>query len=701
VTGTAQKVSGIGSVGRVEVRIDSGQFQLATTANNWAAWSFAAAVTTAGAHTITARATHSGGFITEETSIPVNVALAAPPDTTLPTITVQSPTSGAVLPGPAGGVPVTVNGTAADVGGSGVRQVEVSVDGSPTFNPATPRAQGDWSAWTRALTLAIGAHTITVRCIDNAGNIATAPPISVTASVAPAPDQTRPVVTIVNPVAGATVSGRFPGATVSINGTASDVGAGVQVVEMSVDNTTFVEATPRAPGDWSQWTGSLFVTDSGQKVVTVRCTDKATPPNVTIATIAITVNVLPDVVSRAARLILVEGYRLSAYLGQYGAGRTIKTFSLLPGEKTKISIKTYTRNETNAKSASSIFDSLTEESSKDFEKSMGSEQSNKQSYDESFNYKVGLEASASWGWGSATARGDVSGGTVGAREEFSKNISNATQKHAAKASAKRDIQVNTSYEVKEQTSEETAIERELDNINVSRTLNFVFRQMNQEYISILHLVDVRIGFYKDETVNGARQITYREFTLPQLDALIAAVIAPTYQTEVRNTILHQLGNIFDYKDQHHSFVEKEQRRDRSGNPISNSEYLRVKKDYTSLYRDDATGTQLSVPGIILAANKYVMRTEGIIVEALLGEGDGLDAYAHGLQDEAVRAKQLANDQAAAEVERSLLALRIIRDGNAEAAKLYQQLFPQTPVQLAPYILTPAPQPANGQPAQIV
>jgi hypothetical protein len=109
----------------------------------------------------------------------------------------------------------------------------------------------------------------------------------------------------------------------------------------------------------------------------------------------------------------------------------------------------------------------------------------------------------------------------------------------------------------------------------------------------------------------------------------------------------------------------------------------VRKDYTSLYRDDATGTQVRVPGIILAANKYVMRTEGVIVEALLGQGDGLEANAHGLQDEEVRARQLANDQAAWEVERGQIALKIVRDGNTAAAALYQQLFLQPPASPAP------------------
>jgi len=49
------------------------------------------------------------------------------------------------------------------------------------------------------------------------------------------------------------------------------------------------------------------------------------------------------------RIILVETYALTSFLGDYGAGKTLKTFSLLPNEKTKISIKTWKTTETTTK----------------------------------------------------------------------------------------------------------------------------------------------------------------------------------------------------------------------------------------------------------------------------------------------------------------------------------------------------------------
>jgi len=198
----------------------------------------------------------------------------------------------------------------------------------------------------------------------------------------------------------------------------------------------------------------------------------------------------------APQILLVEKYRLSSFLDRYGAGRTIKTYSLLPGERTSISMRSYRNEKQSAVEASSILDSYTEESAESFEDAVMQEDSATDQQEKSFEYHAEAEANASWGWGSASVSGGVSGGTNATREEFAKNVSNATQKHASSASAKRDVQINTNSEVSAESGEETSITREIQNINVSRTLNFTFRQMNQEFVTLLHLVDVRVAFFK-------------------------------------------------------------------------------------------------------------------------------------------------------------------------------------------------------------
>ncbi len=665
VTGTAKVFGdGEGTIGSVKVQVGKGQTYRQAALQDNGDWILpAVTVTVSGPLAITAIATHSNGTAHANRTINVTVELA---DATAPTVKIVSPKAGAYFSGDGGAASVVIEGTAAD--DRGVANVEVSLD-SGAFEPATP-VKG-WDAWKATVRVPTGVHSVTARCSDTGGNQSTT---SLTIKV----DAEDPTLSIVTPLFNAQVTGTYlKGANLEVTGTAADDN-GIARVEIVPDHSDVaILAQGKAENDWSSWTASIQMTVPGTHAITARCIDVA--GNATEVTTAVNVTLIPDFNSRLKRLILVESYRLSSYLGDYGAGKTINTFSLLPGEKTKISVKTYRQTETTANSASSILDSFTEESSKDFEKSMASEQSDRQKYDESFNYKLSAEASASWGWGSASVSAGESGGTNSAREDFAKNISNAVQKHVAKASSKRDVHINTSYEEKDTTTNEALIEREIENINVSRTLNFVFRQMNQEYITLLHLVDVRIGYFQVDTVNGQDQYTYKEVTLPKLDSLLAEAIVPDKQVEVRNAIIHQLSNMFDYEDRCHSFVELKTFQDDRGENIPYSHYLRVKKGYVSTYGNQTGGIGIQVPGIIMAATKNVLRTDGIIVEALLGEGEALDSYSQSLQNEAIHEKKLDNELKIIEGHLKREELKIVENRDAAAAQVYAALHPPASV----------------------
>lgn len=372
---------------------------------------------------------------------------------------------------------------------------------------------------------------------------------------------------------------------------------------------------------------------------------------------------VPSPVKPRPRILLVEVYRLSSYLGAYGAGRVIKTFSLLPGEKTKISVKTYTKTSSEQKEASSILDSFTKESAADFESATQQENSNKESSQDNFDYHVDAEVSASWGFGSAKVSGGVKGGSASQREEFSKNISNATQKNASKASAKRDVQVNTSYEVKTESGEETSMERVIENVNLSRTLNFVFRQMNQEFITILHLVDVRVAFF-----NGYKT-SAREVTLPELDSFIDEFIVADKRDDVRTAIRTQIEQVRDWRDKPTDFIEE----------VAfggGDKYLRVKKELPFLYQDATSGTEIAIQGIPLAIDKHIMRTEGIIVEAMLGQAEALDGYARQLQDVEVMRRGAEAKRLAAEADRAKLINDVVTAKDDQAAKVLAEIIMQ-------------------------
>jgi hypothetical protein len=359
-------------------------------------------------------------------------------------------------------------------------------------------------------------------------------------------------------------------------------------------------------------------------------------------------------------LYLVETLRLTSVLGDYGAGRIVKTFSLLPGEITKISVKTFRQTETTRKEASSVLDSLTKESAEDLETSLTSEQSDQQSYQQTKEYYVEATGNATWGWGSAEAKAGAKGSTNASRQEAVKNISNATQKHASKASAKREVEINTSYEVSEKTGEELSIERQIENINLSRTLNFVFRQMNQEFITFLHLTDVRVCF-----MNGDPKST-REVPLSGLESLLSEVVKPSKQDVVRTIILEQLSAI----------------RDHAGTPVDvvkevavvpGDEYRQFDPDAFTEFLDKRKRPH-KVPGVLLRADYHVMRTEGVIVEALLGNGPALDSYAEELQQLEVERRKALVAKHEHLAEQLDLINKVIDSGNEAKAGIAERLI---------------------------
>ncbi|TYB47095.1 hypothetical protein [Microbispora triticiradicis] len=373
-------------------------------------------------------------------------------------------------------------------------------------------------------------------------------------------------------------------------------------------------------------------------------------------------------------LVLVEYYRLTSFPARYGPGRTIKTFSLLPGEKTTIRVSTYKRSTESLQKTASILDASNSDTESEFARTVNSEQSNQDNASRSFEYRVETEAEgqANWGWGSASAKvaGGVSGSSNSARQELSKNLTNAVSRNVARASSRREVQVDTSLDVKLEEGEEQAVERTLENINVSRTLNFVFRQMNQEFITLLHLVDVRVAFF-----NGHAE-SRDEVPLTELDRLLGDCLRPDRIAEVRDGIHREVRAIRDLDGRARpDFVQTV-----SGAEDDPAAALFVDPDCSSSHAGP-NSVEYTVPGVLVAAGRHILRTDGIVVDAFLGEGNALDDYSIGLQTQAVRARQVENSAGEAdsrlrriEAERLELALKIVADNDSERAALYQQLF---------------------------
>lgn len=409
-------------------------------------------------------------------------------------------------------------------------------------------------------------------------------------------------------------------------------------------------------------------------------------------TVKTTTKVEPQ--NKQPKIVLVETYALTSFLGDYGASRTVRTFTLLPNERTKISVKTWKSQVTTAKQASSILDSWTSDTSDSFETTAQSENTDKETQADAFQWNVQAEAEATWGWGKAKVSGGLGGSSNSTRERFGKNVSTAASKHVANASAKRNVEVNTTSEQKVETGEEQSIVRELENVNAGRVLNFVFRQLNQEYITYLHLIDVKLAFADGI---GGSPIHYKEFYLAQLEDFLSSYIRDPYQDaagnqvnprdRVREVVVEQLKNIYDYTGRQIEFIECIDVTTGQSVPVNNyltnqrldangfqRLYLRVKK--SRFYQNTNSNPQNNelpfekhiVEGIITEKNTFILPTDSVIVEALLGQTEALDKYS-------IESRKAVIDMKREEIKKMSLANAIIQNEESDKAELFGKVYP--------------------------
>jgi hypothetical protein len=205
----------VGVVG-VQIRIDGMNVGAEDTTSPYSLlWNTTTA--TNGNHVVVAVARDAAGNTTTSTAITVTVQNAVP-DTTPPVVAVTAPSSGATVSSA-----VTVTATASD--NVGVVGVQFLIDGIALGSEDTSSPYS--TSWATAL-VPNGAHAITARARDAAGNTLTSAAITVTVQN----DTTPPSVSLTSPPDGATVSG-----TVTITAVASD-NVGVDSVGFKLDGVS-------------------------------------------------------------------------------------------------------------------------------------------------------------------------------------------------------------------------------------------------------------------------------------------------------------------------------------------------------------------------------------------------------------------------------------------------------------------------------
>jgi hypothetical protein len=182
-------------------------------------------------------------------------------DTTPPTLSITSHTNGQTVTTSS----ITLSGTATDsgTGNHGVQSVTVN-GGAATGGTASG---SNTASWSRSVTLASGANTITVVATDGVGNARTA---SITINRAASADTAAPTVSITSHANGAAVEGT----SINLSGTATDNGTGGSGITSVTVNGLAATGGTATGNNTANWTRSVPIVN-GTNTMTVVARDGA------------------------------------------------------------------------------------------------------------------------------------------------------------------------------------------------------------------------------------------------------------------------------------------------------------------------------------------------------------------------------------------------------------------------------------------
>ncbi len=353
---------------------------------------------------------------------------------------------------------------------------------------------------------------------------------------------------------------------------------------------------------------------------------------------------------------IIQEYKTVSYLGDYGAGKTVKTMSLLPGEKTTITIKTFTESIETKKRAENIMDSFSENSASNFEDTLKEQTDTTEASSENTTNTDHLKKSASTTI-SLSLSGVISGimAHVNASTAFSKeyshnsvcdsktsmetatsNLHEAVEKHTNSTNSSREVNINNKSSSSETDRKEKSIVRQIFNPNLNRVLNFVFRQLQQEYITVTYLNDIKIFF-----TNGNPESNYI-VPVNELDILLNAVLKEEYRPQIKSFVINEYEYVDNYKGKELKFLEQVTYDRPILDTTEKSKAIKPKTTYIYKKNPDLIDTydlgedndlKIEVSGVILKVAKNTLRTPAVVVDALMGKGDALDCY-NQIQQEA-------------------------------------------------------------------
>jgi hypothetical protein len=388
------------------------------------------------------------------------------------------------------------------------------------------------------------------------------------------------------------------------------------------------------------------------------------------------------------RLWLVERYGVAAFLGDYGLGRTVQTFSLLPNEHTTLHVETWRTETSTTEDRTSVFDSTSDTAKSRLADTLERETGSASRSDEGWAVSAGLKLWANFVvvGGEINASVDYSSHT--SRENFARAATGSLSEHASESNSRRENSVNKATTVQVDQGRRDETERQIHNINARRTLNFCFRELNQAYLTGVFVRGFEIAF-----TNG-RPGSLQRAPLSDLPELLSRLVHKDKREKVARALLRAAAVVVDTAGDPKIVLQYAVRGSRG-----TAKWKTVAVDGTGelsvpgglnvhelRWRFDpelkstiphAQGS--NVPGVLTGHTEVVLRTDSVIVEALLGEADALDPYATAVQVLDLQSREAALDQQKEETLRQKAAREIIAEQpKAERVNAWEKLFGDKP-----------------------
>lgn len=368
------------------------------------------------------------------------------------------------------------------------------------------------------------------------------------------------------------------------------------------------------------------------------------------------------------RICIIEEYKTTSFLGRYGAGKTLQTLSLMPGEKTTITMRTYKNRSTSSSHSENILDSFSQSSVDELESLLESEKSVNKSIAASFVSSLATSISgAIKGIVDITSTRTTGLNITASRTSNTRALNHAMKKHVEQSNSSRNIEVNTTSSLTTTEGEEHTTIREIENINQSRVLNFVFRQLLQEYVSVTYLANIRIAY-----TNGLLEST-RIVDIEDMDELLADVLVSEHIAEVKETILRKYRYVLNHKHQFVEFLHKMPDAEAIANIPNATDVEEIGEYYICNPKEEPCpigGTDIPIPGVILQVQTHILQTDSVIADAMLGQGEALDCFNMRAQDAVAIGENLKNLEQMQKIE----IIESLDEPHAKA-ELYKSVFP--------------------------